>query len=211
MDNAYKQVSPEWAEAFASGQSIKVGTFQHYAKMPGARADPHEGQQHHDSGPTPVHSSNEPAMWAMRQTGFIDRPARDMIVEGAHTVHYAPAYLIFCVATVPDFEGAEASGEWIFEIDMPNFLNEILVRYPDLAPARYATVNYNRTVGDLSKGEFFRLNMFAKPFSSRWENERRIIFTGRESLKEWEALEVPRIRKYVWPVHRPKKSSMKLL
>lgn len=204
MDSVYKQVPDNCAAAFASGQSIKVGTFQHYAKTPGPRADPHEGQQHHDSGPNPVHSSNEPAMWAMRQAGFIDRPARDMIVKSAHTVHRAPDYLIFCVSTVPDFKRADAAGEWIFEIDIANFLSEILDRYPDLEPARTASVNYNRIVGDLSKGEFVPLDMFAKPFSSRWENEIRIIFMGRESSEEWEALRVPGISKYVWPVHRPK-------
>ena len=182
---AFKHVSADLGDQFASGESIQIATYDYYRNMEGPRADPMEGKLLNWSGKGDLFQNakygNPHAAALMDRVAGLDwrsQPAdANIIIRDLGLAFVQPPAYLFCASLAPDL-ALLAQGQRIFLIsDLIEFAAQMCRIAPQtltgfsLAPVRYGDVAVNVLHDGVKEGD-----PFLKDKSYRLENEVRIVF-----------------------------------
>lgn len=176
----YKHVAAEFADRFATGESIQIGTFESYRSGEGDRVDQSEGSAsnvitEYRSAPGQLPTPDEHRR--LRAVGFDVRGTGVTIIGAKHIMLLRPRYL-FCCSSEPDFTRVKL-GEVVFEIsDLELFGHRLTRAHPVLFGAGFACgpVTYAPRRADVLKDEPVRPDPFLKDPQFETEKELRIVW-----------------------------------
>jgi hypothetical protein len=173
----FKHMDPKYADAFASGASIQLATFEHYRGLEFARRDEMEGTVRYHVDHT-SHPEDNPG-WRVVGPIVESMSGENARIEMFNTTiqtSLPPAYL-FCCSWEPD-QQLIAEGMAVFEIaDLRTFGKRLLRDNPrKLGRMHVGEVSYVPRTGNPfagatpPEGPFFKDPKFAS------ENELRLVF-----------------------------------
>ena len=108
----FKHIDRQWADAFASGDSIQIGTLASYREGEGERVDPLEGQTLNRITNARF---NLKAGQALNLGGIFIGGGGAVSLRNVTTQPTLVAHYLFCCSTEPD-ENLRRQGQAIFEI-----------------------------------------------------------------------------------------------
>lgn len=174
----YKHMDQEYADAFESGKSIQLATFEHYREREFARRDELEGSVRYDVDHT-FHPSDNPGWQAMRPVIDETEAATGMAVQMQDVTfitNLRPAFL-FCCSWEPD-QNLIAQGQAVFEIADIRTFGKRLRRdnRRQLGRMHAGEVSYVTRTGNPFAGETPPQGPFFKDPKFSGENELRLVF-----------------------------------
>lgn len=209
---AFKHVSPMYAEAFASGESIQVATYDYYTKGEGDRIDPLEGRSLNMSGEENIYFHAQ-----CGNPGAIDMMNRligpgwqtqsqpmGMLVVGNILIQSLPPAYIFCASLAPDLSRF-ALGERIFMIhDLIEFAGQLMRYCPDLLKsARVAPVEYGKREFNILENGIGEAHPFRKAERFSSEDEVRIAFAPGTILEDPIRIRAPYVQNLITEIFGP--------
>ena len=178
MTVGYKHVHAKFADNFASGASIRIGTLSHYRASESFRGDHLEGLAINSVSYAGA-NSDDAAIDRLMRAKFSN--SREFIQNNYFSnigmVQEAANGYIFCVSTTPDWKSIE-KGETCFKISNLECFAKLLSRVlPDYCspPVVNSVIYENRSV-DMAFSEPAVTDPFRKNKNFQWENEIRIYW-----------------------------------
>lgn len=202
----YKHISTELAAKFACGDSIQLGSFSAYRAQENDRADQLEGVQLHGQSKA-ITRTDDVGFQTLRRMGVFGPGQIDGVnISNATVVQTISDYLMFCVSSEPDWKRCRLRSETVIEIDLVRFSAALRDALPVLSPIYFGNVQYSKSTGDFSAGEFRLIDPFEKPFSLSWEKEIRVVFFGYMSSRRYVRLRVPAARHSMRIINPPREN-----
>ncbi|GEM_PF-5236204 len=181
----YKHLKSDFADSFASGRGIRLGSLASYRASEGERGDRLEGVVEYVVPSVSLDNANNPRFESVRQKlseGPIPIPwgGQNVIVANNTFRIVLPTTYIFCASAEPDFSRVD-KGEAIFRIsEIQRFARRLMRRSNGVLSApKFGPVDYEvRSCNPFDYG-LLKEGAFQKSIDLEWENEIRIV---------WEAL-----------------------
>lgn len=169
----YKHLDRKLALKFLTGDSIQLGTYRYFREMETDRRDDTEGIiDAVIDGPL-----SQSMQSTINEIGVIEiADGCEVDIVNVRMVTPAADQLIFCSSAEPDFRGARAKNDAIFEIDLGGLATSILNALPFLTRAVLREVAYSRADQPLLRDGIPPFDPFNKPARFKDEKEIRLLF-----------------------------------
>jgi hypothetical protein len=198
----YKHVPLAFAQSFANGTSIQLGTFESYGTGEGDRVDNLEGiVEYRQDWLEPMHQhlpefARARKFFGLPEEGF----SGNHVIMGGNVVRIKiPQSYIFCCSSEPDYNRCDL-GEAIFEITALDLFAHRVAKadFYHLGQFRIGPVRYeNRSIDpfseDLIDAQWPEVDPFAKDIRFQKEREIRVVWTSHNIDNERIQVNAPKV------------------